>query len=125
MRLARSSCLDQKVVDPAIRSPTAEPTCRRIATVYTELSLKTSIVRYISDIEFAVVAVQPAIAAACEFLNLEPSYIANEGKLVAIYASHLCGLDAAVLLTVDDNTGYPCPALLSINRRPTPGSVAI
>ena len=28
--------------------------------------------------------VNPAVAAACEFLGLDPLYVANEGKLVAI-----------------------------------------
>ena len=37
----------------------------------------------------------PAVAAACEFLGLDPLYVANEGKLVAICSER----DANMLLT--------------------------
>ena len=30
---------------------------------------------------------KPAVAAACEFLGLDPLYVANEGKLVAVCAA--------------------------------------
>jgi hydrogenase expression/formation protein HypE len=33
------------------------------------------------------IPVRPAVAAACEFLGLDPLYVANEGKLVAICAA--------------------------------------
>ena len=35
-------------------------------------------------IDEAAVPVQSAVAAACEFLGLDPLYVANEGKLIAI-----------------------------------------
>jgi len=34
--------------------------------------------------------VQPEVAAACEFLGLDPLYVANEGKLLAIVAPQDC-----------------------------------
>jgi hydrogenase expression/formation protein HypE len=34
----------------------------------------------------AAIPVQPQVEAACELLGLDPLYIANEGKLVAIVA---------------------------------------
>jgi len=37
-------------------------------------------------IDEAAVPVQRPVAAACEFLGLDPLYVANEGKLVAICA---------------------------------------
>ena len=37
-------------------------------------------------IEEARVPVRPEVAAACELLGLDPLYVANEGKLVAIVA---------------------------------------
>jgi hydrogenase expression/formation protein HypE len=37
------------------------------------------------------VPVRPAVNAACEMLGLDPLYIANEGKLVAIVPDHLAG----------------------------------
>ncbi len=36
------------------------------------------------EIDEAAVPVQPAVRAACEMLGLDPFYIANEGKLIAI-----------------------------------------
>jgi hydrogenase expression/formation protein HypE len=55
------------------------------------------------------IPVAPQVAAACEFLGLDPLYVANEGKLVAICAradadrllaamrSHPLGQDAAII----------------------------
>ena len=55
------------------------------------------------------IPVKPAVAAACEFLGLDPLYVANEGKLLAICAAddaghlldamraHPLGRDAAVI----------------------------
>ena len=52
---------------------------------------------------------RPEVAAACEFLGLDPLYVANEGKLVAIcppedadrllaaMRSHPLGRDAAIV----------------------------
>jgi len=40
--------------------------------------------------------VKPAVAAACEFLGLDPLYVANEGKVVVICAPE----DAEKLLAV-------------------------
>ncbi|MDR1889218.1 MAG: hydrogenase expression/formation protein HypE [Zoogloeaceae bacterium] len=35
-------------------------------------------------LEEAALPIQPAVAAACEFLGLDPLYVANEGKLIVI-----------------------------------------
>ena len=55
------------------------------------------------------VPVKPAVAAACELLGLDPLYVANEGKLVAIVApdavesilaamrAHPLGQEAAII----------------------------
>jgi len=64
------------------------------------------------------VPVRPPVAAACEMLGLDPLYIANEGKLVAIvpekYADKILaamrksqfGRDAALIgRVVDDHPG--------------------
>ena len=45
-------------------------------------------------LEEAAIPLQPAVAAACEFLGLDPLHVANEGKLLAICAPD----DAARLL---------------------------
>jgi hydrogenase expression/formation protein HypE len=58
--------------------------------------------------------VRPAVTAACEILGIDPLYVANEGKLVAVVApesseralaalrSRPLGADAAVVGTVED-----------------------
>jgi len=69
------------------------------------------------SIEEAAIPVRPEVAAACEFLGLDPLNVANEGKLVAIAApecaqellaamrSHPLGAEAAIIGRVveDDN----------------------
>ncbi len=61
------------------------------------------------------IPVKPEVAAACEFLGLDPLYVANEGKLVAICApatpsallaamrAHPLGRDAAIIGEVIDD----------------------
>jgi len=58
--------------------------------------------------------VQPAVAAACELLGIDPLYVANEGKFVAVVApdeaeaavaalrSHPLGRDAARIGEIRD-----------------------
>jgi hydrogenase expression/formation protein HypE len=66
----------------------------------------------------AALPVRPQVAAACEFLGLDPLYVANEGKLVAIVAreraeealetlrAHPLGRAAAVIgEVVEDSPG--------------------
>ena len=68
-------------------------------------------------IEEEAIPVRPEVAAACELLGLDPLYVANEGKLVAIVApeaaeallaamrAHPLGRDAAIIgqAVEDDN----------------------
>ena len=63
------------------------------------------------------IPIKPVVAAACEFLGLDPFYVANEGKLIVICAAddaprllatlqaHPLGVDAAVIgeVIVDDH----------------------
>jgi hydrogenase expression/formation protein HypE len=63
-------------------------------------------------LEESAIVVRPAVAAACEFLGLDPLHVANEGKLVAVCAgadaeaalaalrAHPLGRDAARIGTV-------------------------
>jgi len=41
--------------------------------------------------------VQPAVTAACELLGIDPLYVANEGKLVAVVAPELAGAALAAV----------------------------
>ncbi|HEY0146108.1 MAG TPA: hydrogenase expression/formation protein HypE [Methylovirgula sp.] len=66
-------------------------------------------------IEEGRILVRPEVAAACELLGLDPLYVANEGKLVAIVApdaadvliavmrAHALGRDAAVIGEVTED----------------------
>ena len=70
-----------------------DPTRGGLATTLNELAKQSSVGM---QLEEAAVPVKPVVAAACEFLGLDPFYIANEGKLVALCAPQdaECLLDA-------------------------------
>jgi hydrogenase expression/formation protein HypE len=68
-----------------------DPTRGGLATTLNELATQSRAGMLVDE---AMVPVQPAVEAACEFLGLDPMYVANEGKLVAICAPE----DAARLL---------------------------
>jgi hydrogenase expression/formation protein HypE len=83
-----------------------DPTRGGVATVLNELALasETGIVLHESAIP-----VRAEVAGACEILGIDPLYVANEGKLVAVVApdaaegalaalrSHELGADAAIV----------------------------
>ena len=68
-----------------------------------------------SLIEERSIPIRPEVAAACELLGLDPLYVANEGKLVAVVApeaadrlifamrAHPLGREAAIIGTVTDD----------------------
>ena len=58
-----------------------DPTRGGLATTLNELAAQSGVGMTIDE---AAVPVQRQVAAACEFLGLDPLYVANEGKLVAI-----------------------------------------
>ncbi len=65
-----------------------DPTRGGLATSLNELATqsKTGI-----NIEEAKIPVHPSVSAACEILGLDPLYVANEGKLVAIVSPERVG----------------------------------
>jgi hydrogenase expression/formation protein HypE len=83
-----------------------DPTRGGLATTLNELATQSGAGMLIDE---AAVPVQRPVAAACEFLGLDPLYVANEGKLIAICApedterllqamrAHPLGRDAAVI----------------------------
>jgi hydrogenase expression/formation protein HypE len=83
-----------------------DPTRGGLATTLNELARQSGCGMIIRE---AAVPVRPQVAAACEFLGLDPLYVANEGKLVAICApedaapllaamrAHPLGRDAAII----------------------------
>lgn len=69
-----------------------DPTRGGLATTLNEIALQSGVGMQIYE---NTIPVNPAVAAACEFLGLDPLYVANEGKLLAI-----CGAtDADKLLS--------------------------
>jgi hydrogenase expression/formation protein HypE len=83
-----------------------DPTRGGVATVLAELALasETGIV-----VDEAALPVRPEVTGACEILGIDPLYVANEGKLVAVVApeaaeaslgvlrAHPLGADAAIV----------------------------
>jgi hydrogenase expression/formation protein HypE len=58
-----------------------DPTRGGLATTLNEIARQSGVGMLLDE---RAVPVKPAVAAACEFLGLDPLYVANEGKLVAI-----------------------------------------
>jgi hydrogenase expression/formation protein HypE len=86
-----------------------DPTRGGLATVLAELALSSEVAITIDE---AALPIQPAVNGACEILGIDPMYVANEGKLIAVVApeaaetalaalrSHPLGADAAVVAEV-------------------------
>ncbi len=93
-----------------------DPTRGGLATTLNELAKQSGVGMRLDE---AAIPVCPAVSAACEFLGLDPCYIANEGKLVAIcepqdadrllaaMRGHPLGQNAAIIgEVVDDRNGF-------------------
>ncbi|MGF7209489.1 hydrogenase expression/formation protein HypE [Skermanella aerolata] len=90
-----------------------DPTRGGLATTLNEIAHQSGVGMVLSE---ASIPVREEVAAACELLGLDPLYVANEGKLVAICApedaetllnvmkSHPLGVDAAVIGTVREDS---------------------
>ena len=85
------------------------PTRGGLATTLNEIAKQSAVGMMLQE---KALPVKPAVEAACEFLGLDPLYVANEGKLVAICAEadaerllaamrgHPLGADAAIIGSV-------------------------
>lgn len=83
-----------------------DPTRGGLATTLNEIARQSGAGMVIEE---KSIPVKPAVAAACEFLGLDPLYVANEGKLIAIapfedaerllaaFHAHPLGRDAALI----------------------------
>ena len=69
-----------------------DPTRGGLATTLNELATGVSIV-----LDEQALPVRPAVQGACEILGLDPLYIANEGKIVAIVAPEVADAARAAL----------------------------
>ncbi|MCF8150675.1 MAG: hydrogenase expression/formation protein HypE [Burkholderiaceae bacterium] len=61
-----------------------DPTRGGLAATLNEIAGQSSVGMMLHE---KVIPVKPVVAAACEFLGLDPLYVANEGKLIAICAA--------------------------------------
>ena len=89
-----------------------DPTRGGLASTLNELARQSSVGMCLDE---SAIPVCPEVAAACEFLGLDPLYVANEGKLVAICAEndaelvlstmrgHPLGAQAAIIGSVHDD----------------------
>jgi hydrogenase expression/formation protein HypE len=68
-----------------------------VASVVNELARAAGVSILVRE---AAVPVAPAVAGACEILGIDPLYVANEGKLVAVVAPDAAGAALAALRSV-------------------------
>jgi hydrogenase expression/formation protein HypE len=61
-----------------------DPTRGGLATTLNEIATQSGVGMLLDE---AAIPVRPQVEAACEFLGLDPLYVANEGRLVAIVAA--------------------------------------
>ncbi|MBL0353232.1 MAG: hydrogenase expression/formation protein HypE [Candidatus Dechloromonas phosphoritropha] len=92
-----------------------DPTRGGLATTLNEIARQSGVGMMLQE---RALPVKPAVAAACEFLGLDPLYVANEGKIVAICAepdaerllaamrAHPLGTDAAIVGTVHEDSHH-------------------
>ncbi len=97
-----------------------DPTRGGVATVCNELARDADLAIILDEVSLPV---RPAVNGACEILGIDPLYVANEGKLVAVVPpeqaeaavvalrSHPLGGDAAVIGEVRDDP----PGMVVIN----------
>ena len=97
-----------------------DPTRGGVATVCNELARAAEVAIVLEESRLPV---RPVVNGACEILGIDPLYVANEGKLVAVVPpdeveaalsalrSHPFGVDAAVIGEVRDDP----PGIVTIN----------
>jgi hydrogenase expression/formation protein HypE len=72
-----------------------DPTRGGLATTLNEIATQSGVGMMLDE---AAIPVRPQVEAACEFLGLDPLYVANEGKLVAIVAAEAAERVLAAML---------------------------
>ncbi|MEQ1786606.1 MAG: AIR synthase-related protein, partial [Acidimicrobiales bacterium] len=71
-----------------------DPTRGGLGTVCNELAKATNLAVVLDE---ALLPIDPAVNAACDLLGIDPLYVANEGKLVAIVAADEADVALAAL----------------------------
>ncbi|MCX7059114.1 MAG: hydrogenase expression/formation protein HypE [Pseudomonadota bacterium] len=72
-----------------------DPTRGGLATTLNEIARQSGVGMMLEE---SAIPLKPAVAAACELLGLDPLYVANEGKLIAIVPAEDAALLHATLL---------------------------
>ncbi|MHB1929036.1 MAG: hydrogenase expression/formation protein HypE [Acidimicrobiales bacterium] len=96
-----------------------DPTRGGVGTVCNELARASNLTVVLEE---AALPVRPAVAAACELLGIDPLYVANEGKLIAVVARDEA--DAALAALHAHPTGRDAAAIGRIAADP-PGIVVL
>ena len=71
-----------------------DPTRGGLATALNELASQASLAVRLRE---SSLPVKPPVFAACEILGIDPLYVANEGKLIAVVAAEAAGAALAIL----------------------------
>ena len=90
-----------------------DPTRGGLGTVCNELARATDLAVILDE---ARLPVEPAVTAACELLGIDPLYVANEGKLVAVVAPGEA--DAALTALRSDPLGVAAAVVGEIKAEP-------
>jgi hydrogenase expression/formation protein HypE len=90
-----------------------------IGTVCNELARASDLTVVLDE---AALPVKPAVGAACELLGIDPLYVANEGKFVAVVAPHEADAALSALRAVP--LGRDAVAIGQIRTEP-PGIVVL
>jgi hydrogenase expression/formation protein HypE len=95
-----------------------DPTRGGLATTLNEIANQSQVSIVLNDL---AIPIKPAVAGACEMLGLDPLYVANEGKLIAIVAEK----DAADILKAMQRTTYGKEAAVIGEVRASPTALVL
>ena len=73
----------QALPDPTLLHVLRDPTRGGLATTLNEIARQSQVGMLLREADIPVL---PQVTAACELLGLDPLYVANEGKLIAVVA---------------------------------------
>ena len=96
-----------------------DPTRGGVATVLNELALAAELGIVIEEL---MIPVRPEVTGACEILGIDPLYVANEGKLLAIVAPEA---EAAALAALRSHPLGTAAAVIGEVRDEPPGMVVL
>jgi hydrogenase expression/formation protein HypE len=94
-----------------------DPTRGGVATVLNEIAMTADVGIVVAEER---VPVRPEVTGACEILGIDPLYVANEGKVMAVLAPDVA---EAALEAVRQLPGCGSAALIGEAREEPPGRV--